>query len=490
MSKKVYITTTLPYVNARPHVGHLLDFLQADVYARVARIKLGMDNVTLNVGTDEHGSKIYKKATEEGISPDEFVNRAVKDFYDFCSKFSIKYDKFYRTSDKEHISVAQAFWNKCLENGDIYKDIYDGLYCIGCEGYKTEKDLIDGKCPDHMNEPIIRLKEENYFFRLSKYAPQILDLLKNNPDFVKPHEKQKEAIKFVEKGLEDISISRQRKQLPWGIDVPNDKDHVMYVWFDALTNYVGAVGYPNNMDKFNEWWPVIQVCGPDNLRYQSIIWQAMLASADIPYSKNILVHGMILGPDGKKMSKTMGNVISPYEQEEKFGSEAVRFYMLAGLQTYNDSSYNETDLKNLYDSALADNYGNLLNRVIVFSNSKNIEINNYDKAESSFKKNVDEIESKTWKLFESFEIFEATQSINSLAAMGNKYLEETKPWEDKTETGEKRNIVMNNLSYLLYRLNSLYEPIIPESAKNAQEMLKNRESKILFQKKNDPKNIN
>lgn len=476
---KLYITTTLPYVNAEPHIGHALEFVQADCISRYFKNKLGKDNVYLNVGTDEHGQKIFNKASEEGLDIQEFVDKYANRFKDFCKLFLVEYDNFYRTSDENHHIAAQRFWNICEEKGDVYKKRYSGKYCIGCERYITDKELVDGKCPDHHTIPEVR-EEENYFFRLSNYRDILLKWLDENKDFLKPEYKLDELKKFISEA-EDISISRLRENLPWGIDVPNDPDQVMYVWFDALTNYVIAIGFGSDENRLKEWWPGIQLCGPDNLRFQGAIWQGMLASVGLEQTSKLLVHGMILGPDGTKMSKSVGNIVSPFDQESKYGAEVVRFYLLTGISTYIDTAYKEDDLVNMYNSRLANNFGNLLNRVIHLSNTKEVDINNDGKVEAEFKSKVDKMVQGIESAYEEYELSSAGQRIDELADYGNKYITEKEPW-GKDKSKEETESILNNLSYLLSKVVDLYSPIIPNSCIKASEALKNRSTIILFPK--------
>jgi len=475
--QKIYITTTLPYVNAEPHIGHALEFVQADALSRYFRQILGKENVFFNVGTDEHGQKIFNKAKEEGLTVNDFVNKYAQRFRDFCKLFFVEYDNFYRTSSPDHHEAAKIFWKKCEKNGDIYKKRYSGKYCIGCERYLTEKELVDGKCPDHKTVPELK-EEENYFFKLSKYREVLLKWLDENKDFLKPESKITELRKIISE-IEDISISRLKENLPWGIEVPNDPEQVFYVWFDALTNYVNAVGFGTDEKKLNEWWPGIQLCGPDNLRFQGAIWQGMLVSVGLPHSSKLLVHGMVLGPDGTKMSKTVGNIISPFEQENKFGAEIVRFYLLTGITTYGDCAYKEDDLINMYNSRLANNFGNLLNRTIHLANKKEVEINNEQSVEQDFKNIVDEYVKDARGLYEDFEISSTGEKIDELADFGNKYITKEEPWIKEDEDAQK---VLNNLSYLLKKVAQLYEPIIPRSASSAMQHLSQRETVILFPK--------
>lgn len=472
-----YLTTTLPYVNAELHIGHALEFVQADTIVRYFRNRLGKEKVFFNVGTDEHGQKIFNKAKEEGLELQPFVDKYAERVKDFCNLFYVSYDNFYRTSDSKHHELAQLFWNKCKENGDIYKKEYTGLYCIGCERYLTEKELVDGKCPEHHIVPELRT-EENYFFRLSKYRETLLKWLEEYKGFVKPLYKMDELRKFIME-MEDISISRLREKLPWGIEVPGDPTQMMYVWFDALTNYVIAVGFGEDEERFKEWWPAVQVCGPDNLRFQGAIWQGMLASAGLPQSKKLLVHGMILGPDGTKMSKSVGNVVSPFEQAQKYSPEIVRFYLLTGIPTYDDASYREVDLVNEYNSRLANNFGNLLNRVIHLANAKEVKINNEENVEKEFKETVDSYVREINSLYEEYELYLAGEKIDQLADYGNKYITKEEPWSKDNQDAER---VLNNLSYLLKYVIEAYTPMLPISSLKAMESLTKREKVILFPK--------
>lgn len=477
--KKFYLTTTLPYVNAEPHIGHALEFVQADAIARYFRRKLGKENVFFNVGTDEHGQKIWEKAQEAGVDVQEFVDNNAQKFKDYCKLFLVEYDNFYKTSDKEHVKAVHKFWNACKEQGDIYKKRYVGKYCVGCERYVTEKDLVDGKCPDHGKAPEER-DEENYFFSLSKYKDQLLKWFDSNPDVLKPVQKHGELRKIIEE-IEDISISRLKKNLSWGIEVPDDPEQVVYVWFDALANYVSAVGYGTDEEKVDEWWPGVQIFGPDNLRFQAVIWQGMLISAGLAHSAKLLEHGMILASDGRKMAKTLENVISPFDQEKKYGAEIVRFYLLTGISTFADSAYKEDELVNMYNARLANNYGNLLNRVIHLANSKEVEINSEESVGKDFKEKVLGYKEEIEKLYEEYEIALAAEKIDELADWGNKYITEKEPWE-KTLKKEEIQTVLNNLSYLLKTVTELYSPIIPVSSEKALDALEKREKIILFNK--------
>jgi len=360
MTEKIYLTTTLPYVNAEPHIGFALEIIQADVLARWHRLQ-GKE-VFFNTGTDEHGLKIYRKAMELKKEPQDYCDEYAAKFDDLKKALNLSYDNFIRTTDPHHIKAAQEFWLRCLRKGDIYKKNYKVKYCVGCELEKTESELIDGKCPVHPNISLEIIEEENYFFRYAKYQDRLLELYSTRPDFVIPTHRLKEIYEFTKKGLEDFSISRLKSKMPWGVPVPDDDEQVMYVWFDALINYISCLGFPNDLQNFEKWWPGVQVAGKDNLRQQSSMWQAMLMSADLPPSKQILIHGFITS-GGQKMSKSLGNVIDPFMLVQKYGTDAVRYYLLAEISPFEDGDFTIEKFSVRYHSDLANGLGNLVARV-------------------------------------------------------------------------------------------------------------------------------
>ena len=363
---KYYLTTTLPYVNAKPHVGFALEIIQADVLARFHSL-MG-DDVFFNTGTDEHGQKIYQKALDEGKTPQEYVDEYASKFDLLKNKLNLSYNNFIRTTDKNHIDAAQEIWKRCLKNGYIEKGVYKAKYCVGCELEKQDSELVDGKCPLHPNKDIELIEEENYFFKFSKLQNNLLDLYNKYPDFVLPKHSLNEVRNFVESGLQDFSISRLKEKMPWGIPVPDDDKHVMYVWFDALTNYISALGWPENNEKFEGFWGTkekpnaIQVAGKDNLRQQSSMWQAMLIAADLPTSRQIFIHGFITS-EGQKMSKSLGNVVDPIEYVDKYGTDALRYYLLAKINPTEDSDFTKEKFAEVYNGELANGLGNLIARV-------------------------------------------------------------------------------------------------------------------------------
>jgi len=372
-NKKFYITTTLPYVNAEPHIGFALEIIQADVIARY-QANLGKE-IFFNTGTDEHGLKIYQGAEKEGKDPKTYCDSFAEKNKDLKKALNLSYNNFIRTTDEHHIKSAQAFWLKCFENGDIYKKNYKVKYCVGCELEKTDSELVNNKCPIHPNRDIEIIEEENYFFKYSKYQQPLLDFYEKNPNFVVPESKYNEIKEFTKRGLEDFSISRLKEKMPWGVEVPNDDKHVMYVWFDALENYISCLGWPENLEKFNDFWPGLQVAGKDNLRQQSSMWQAMLMSANLPNSKQIFIHGFLTS-NGQKISKSLGNVVNPIELVNKYGSasspqvgtDSVRYYLLREIPSAEDGDFTIEKFEARYNSDLAGGIGNLVARVVTMAN--------------------------------------------------------------------------------------------------------------------------
>lgn len=358
-----YITTTLPYVNASPHMGHALEFVQGDTLARYWRL-LGF-KVFFNMGVDEHGQKIARKADEAGMERQAYADKYAAEFNKLKEALDLSYDNFIRTTDPAHKAAAQHIWKLCDAKGDIYKKKYKGLYCVGCESFKTESDLVDGKCPDHQVEPE-EIEEENYFFKLSNYQTYLEEYLSKEGVIV-PEFRRQEALNFVQGGLEDLSISREKRRMDWGVPVPGDDDHVMYVWFDALTNYISCLGWPEDADgKFKKFWlegDTLQLAGKDQIRFQSIIWQAMLKSAGVPGTDRVFYHGFI-NSGGHKMSKSIGNVIDPYALVKRYGTDAARYIMLRHVHPTDDSDLTWEKMDEYYTANLVNGLGNLTARIM------------------------------------------------------------------------------------------------------------------------------
>lgn len=359
-----YLTTTLPYVNADPHIGNALEFVQADALARSWRLK--GEEVFFNIGTDEHGQKILQAAEKAGQGVEAYVDHFSEQFRKLGEALNLSHNAFIRTTDPKHYEAAQEMWRRCDRKGDIYKKSYTGLYCVGCEAYKTEKDVVDGKCPIHPSLTLEEITEENYFFRFSRYQEALLAYLAR-PGVVVPQWRREEAIAFVTGGLEDFSISREKARLSWGVPVPGDEDQVMYVWFDALTSYLSTLGWPADSEgTFKKFWensPVLQMAGKDQVRFQSLMWQAMLMSAEIKNSDQVFYHGFI-NSGGQRMSKSLGNVINPHELVTKFGTDATRYLLLRHVHPVEDSDITWERLDEWYTANLVNGLGNLVARVM------------------------------------------------------------------------------------------------------------------------------
>ncbi|MBI5729317.1 MAG: methionine--tRNA ligase [Candidatus Magasanikbacteria bacterium] len=356
-----YLTTAIPYANASPHIGFALEILYADVMARYQRL-LGHD-VYFLTGTDEHGQKMLKTAKEMNKPVEQFAAERSAEFQNLADQWNISNNDFIRTTEPRHEKQAQIFWETVFKNGDIYKKSYTGLYCYGCESFKTEKDLVGGKCPDHNREPEL-VSEENYFFRLSKYQEPLEFLFESRPYFVFPESRQKEMYNMLKNGLDDISISRAKEKLPWGVPVPGDDTQVMYVWFDALTNYITALDYTvKGHTLFNTFWPATHIVGKEINRFHSLLWPAMLMAAGLDVPKQIAVHGWMT-VDGQKMSKTLGNVINPLDLIEQYPLEAVRYFLMREIPFENDGNFSYKQLVERYNGDLANGIGNLTNRIL------------------------------------------------------------------------------------------------------------------------------
>lgn len=444
-----YITTTLPYVNADPHIGFALEIIRADVLARFHRL-IG-DTVFFNTGTDEHGAKIYQKALEAGVTPQAYCDMYAAKFHDLKTALDLSYNNFIRTTDAHHLSAAQEFWTKCYQNGDIYKDKYPIKYCVGCELEKTESELVDGRCPWHPQTPLEIIEEENYFFRFSKYQDALLALYKNNPNFVKPSFRLNEMVTFVSEGLQDFSISRLKSKMPWGVPVPNDPEHVMYVWFDALVNYISALGWPENKTQFDQYWPGTQVAGKDNLRQQSAMWQAMLLSAQLPNSHQIFINGFIT-VDGQKMSKSTGNVIDPFTIVKQYGTDAVRYFLLAELSPFTDGDYSHTKFNQRYNADLANGLGNLVARIAKLASRITI-------ADTS----VPSIYPQVADHITQYQFDQALQYIWSQISELDKYINVHEPWK---LTDEDLIPVITHSIAAIRQIAYNLQPFLPQTSAN------------------------
>lgn len=461
-----YITTTLPYVNANPHLGHALEFVEADCLARAAR--LAGDEVFFNIGTDEHGAKVAKNAEKEGRRPQEYVDDYSARFRTFADRLNISYDSFIRTTDPAHVHSAQEFWKRCAAKEDIYKAEYEIKYCVGCELEKTESELVNGRCPLHPTLEIEIRKEENYYFKFSKYQKELLDHYASNPDFIVPSERLGEITALAKSGLKDFSISRRRDKLSWGIPVPGDEEHVMYVWFDALVNYISAIGWPEDEERFKKWWPVTQLAGKDNLRQQAAMWQAMLRSAGLPFSKQIFIHGFITS-GGQKMSKTLGNIIDPLVVTEKYGVDALRYVLLRHASPFEDSDLTLETIHNLYTDHLTNGLGNLVARVMKLSENH---LDSYSWIDS-----VKEVNTA----LEKFNFQSAMDSIWASIQKLDQAITETEPFKIIKSDPERGKKLIDEHRIELLKIARRLEPFMPETSKKIGDAIKaNKKPENLF----------
>lgn len=451
-----YITTTLPYVNAKPHIGFAVEIIRADAIARFQR-KIGK-NVFFNTGTDEHGVKIYQKALELGISTQEFVDTISQSFKELAEILNIKYDAFIRTTDAHHQKSAQAFWIACKEAGYIEKKTYTGLYCPGCELFKTERELVDGACIDHPTTELQKISEENYFFKYSLFADRLLKLYEQK-DFVLPDFRLKEIKNQIAEGLEDFSISRIKEKMQWGIPVPDDDTQVMYVWFDALVNYISTLGWPEDTQKFNTFWnhensTIVQICGKDNLRQQTAMWQAMLMSVGLPTSSHIIVNGFIT-IDGQKMSKSVGNVIDPFEIVQTFGVDALRYFVIRELSPYEDGDFDRARFVEAYNANLANGIGNLTNRILKMAQDnvlqKDIILEN-------------SLPSEYIEKMSAFQLHQASDFVWSAISDLDKDIQLKQPFKIIKEDKELGKKIIIELVQKLNTIAHMLEPLLPNTS--------------------------
>jgi methionyl-tRNA synthetase len=475
MEKSFYLTTTLPYVNAKPHIGFALEIVQADVIARYRRL-LG-DDVVFNTGTDEHGVKIYRKAIEEGKDPQAYADEYAAKFGDLKAALNLSYTNFIRTTAPAHQKAAQELWKRCAANGDIEKKTYKIKYCAGCELEKTDSELVDGRCPIHPLWDLEILEEENYFFKFSNYADKLLALYKERPDFVVPEFRLKEIENFVAAGLQDFSISRLKEKMPWGVPVPGDDSQVMYVWFDALVNYVSTLGWPDNEENFKEFWPGIQFAGKDNLRQQSAMWQAMLLSAGLPPSKQIVIHGFITS-GGQKMSKSLGNAVDPFELVAGYGTDALRYWLLRGITPFEDGDFTLEKFREVYNADLANGLGNFAARVLKMALTNDVWPESLPESNAVWKEPL--LGGEMAKDLEQFRFDRATEQIRASIAGLDQLIQIKQPFKLVKSDQVEAKKIMVNLVDQLWIIAVLLEPFLPETAMKIQTAIKNREVPILF----------
>ena len=454
-----YVTTTLPYINGSPHVGHALELSQADMYVRILRLR-GF-NVFFNTGTDEHGTKVSQVAKEERLSNEEFALKKTNEFKSLFDNLNISYSNFIRTSSEDNRRAVEKFWNIVNENGDIYKKKHSGLYCVGCELFIKESEAIDNKCPIHDKE-LQEVEEDNYFFKLSKYNDDLKKYHSNSIVF--PEKRNRELKSFLSNDLEDLSISRPKSRLDWGIEVPGDDSQVIYVWFDALINYIATLGWPS-IKKNWKYWPGVQFAGKDNLRQQSIMWQGMLLSAGIEKSKKIFIHGTIVDGEGKKMSKSIGNVIDPVEIINKYSSDVLRYILLRYVHPFEDTKLSFDIIKNEYDSHLKDGLGNLVSRIMKMSSD------NLDTIEGLEEEYV--IPNEFIDLETNFDFNKVCDYIWGKIKELDIYIQNEQPFKIIKEDKEKGEEQIEYLVKELDKIRYLLSPIMPETSEKIKELIRN-----------------
>ncbi len=461
--EKFYITTTLPYVNARPHLGFALEAVQADIIARYERLK-GKE-VIFNTGTDEHGLKIYRKAEEEGLDVQTYVDQKAADFEKLKGALNLSYTHFIRTTDPRHVAAAQEFWKRCEK--DIEKRTYQTKYCVGCELEKTDSELDHGHCVLHPNLEIETIEEENYFFLFSRYEKPLLELYEKTYHFVLPDTRLEEITSFVRGGLKDFSISRLKTKMPWGVPVPGDPDQVMYVWFDALVNYISTLGWPidsatstklstsqGKPSQFDDFWPGLQVAGKDNLRQQAAMWQAMLLSANLPMSKQILIHGHITSA-GQKMSKSLGNVVDPLEVVQRYGTDALRYWLAREANTFEDSDFTWGKFHEAYNGNLVNGLGNVVSRIIGMAHLYSIDTKTAEPTELASEL---QIKMDDYNLKKAGDLI--WEELNAL----DRYIQETVPFKTIKTDEEKARADVLYLLQELWKITIRLEPFLPQTS--------------------------
>lgn len=449
-------------------MGHALEFVRADIIAR-SKILSGYD-VYFNTGTDEHGIKIFQAAEKAGLSAQEFVDQGFATFKDQLGQFGITDQAhFIRTTDVHHQAAAQAFWKRVQDNGYIYKDTYKAKYCVGCEATKTDSELVNNECPLHPGRDIEFIDEENYFFKYSAFTDQLLAFYETHPIFVVPDFRFNEIKEFVKRGLQDFSISRNKEKMPWGIPVPGDDSQVMYVWFDALSNYISTLGWPDDENNFEKYWTLgnpTQYCGKDNLRFQAAMWQAMLMAAKLPESHQIVINGFVVGEGGVRMSKTLGNVVDPRDVVTEYGTDALRLFLAKEVSPFEDSPFTMDRFKDFYNSALANGLGNLVSRTMNMVVTYDVDISQVTFPEFTTVKHP---------AYDTFELNQVTNAIWDEIRDLDMYIAEQAPFKKVKVDADAAHDDLRHVTQGLVRIAVLLQPIMPQTSASIIDLIKNKQ---------------
>ena len=494
MSKNFYITTPIYYPSGKPHMGHAYSSIVADIFARFKRLE-GF-NVYFLTGTDEHGQKSQKEAKKENKDPKIFCDEMSETFRSLTKKLNLTNNDFIRTTEKRHFKSVVEIWNKLVESGDIYLDKYNGWYSISDEAFydKDEIEDVNGKKISKVSGSAVEwVEEESYFFKLSAWGNKLLEYYKNNEKFILPNSRRNEVIKFVEKGLKDLSISRT--SFTWGIPVPQNKKHVIYVWLDALTNYISALNFPNiNDSKYKNFWPAdVHIIGKDILRFHAIYWPAFLLAAKIPLPKRVFGHGWILSDD-KKMSKSLGNILDPLEIIKKYGIDQLRYYLIKEVSLGNDGSISMENLKNCINNDLANNYGNLCQRVFSFI-KKNCENKiphrtNLIDSDKKFLNNLKDSLPELTNLMNDQDLNEYIKKVVSFSFEANKYFNDSEPWTVKKKDPERMKNILFTISQQIKNISILLNPIIPNATQKVLTSMNIPIDNISISQINDMNSLN
>jgi len=471
MSKKFYITTPIYYTSQAPHAGTAYTTIAADVLARYYRSQ-GKD-VFFLTGTDEHGEKIAQTAKEARKSSQEFVDEIAELYKKAWKKLNISYDDFIRTTEQRHKKGVAKFLLKLKASGKIYQDDYKALYCSGCEDFVFKKDLVDNKCPYHQEEPKL-ISEKNYFFKLTDFLPQVKELIEKDKILIEPQERKKEILSLFKQDLGNLSISREK--VKWGIDLPFDKKQKTYVWVEALQNYITAIGYEDNPKQFNKYWPAdLHLIAKDISKFHAIYWPALLLAVGLKPPKKIFIHGFFT-VNGQKMSKTLGNIIDPIHLADKYGTDALRYFLLREFSFGQDGDFNIERLEERYNSDLANGLGNLVSRVLTLSEKIKI-----TSSAQGLSKEIKSTQEKYHQAIKEIKFNEALESIWQLIGVCDEYIEKNKPWELAKDNQEKFKKVISDLLNALKEITILLEPFMPEtSEKILKQIEENKKADTLF----------